>query len=495
MSTHPSINFKIGNTVIDAGYAVDEVVKAQEEVYKAGKELEKATKDGKYSEEARVELAAKLLLAEAKVAEAAKNAVKAGVEIKNSVSTLGFYAETNIEYEESKRETNIIEIESIGSDVIGKGNVIIMSGGDIKQVGSKVESTKEDVYYLAKGNVQILASQDNKEIETETSYKSGSGGIKTTGTGYANYGESESEGKIKEEKNNISKVIAKEGEVVIQSGEKTEIIGGLVIGGAVGIEAKGGLRLESVQDSMESEGENMGWNIGFSGKANEEEKDWSIGAGYKEGSQEGNIKWVNNASGIIAGGELKINTGILENVGGLINSNSGELEINADKIINDDIKNENNYKNTGWGINGNVSKEQESKDIKGNDIGLSLILGRGEKEGITRGTIGEGELNVKDETGIQNINRDIDKMNEIMKDEVNSALDVEFSYGMYRAIEYFIGDKDELKNDLTLTGEGLNSILHFQAVSSKGRNVLYSNIQEHKKICFFEKKQNNFVKV
>ncbi|MEP3477524.1 MAG: hemagglutinin repeat-containing protein [Hyphomicrobiales bacterium] len=162
---------------------------------------------------------------------------------------------------------------------------------------------------------------------------------------------------------------------------------------------------------------------------------WNIGINGSKG--EGEFAWVQEQSGLVGEGKVDVTVG--ENTdlkGGIIASKSKELTLDTGTLTFSDLADKDKSKNIGGSISvgGPLSgggNESEGKIGGSGDLSVTVEgqYAKKDKEGVTRATVGEGEITIRDEAKqkeleesgktqkLSNLNRDLDKAQEVTKDE------------------------------------------------------------------------------
>lgn len=162
---------------------------------------------------------------------------------------------------------------------------------------------------------------------------------------------------------------------------------------------------------------------------------WNLGINGSKGK--GEFAWVQEQSGLV--GENKVDVTVGGNTdlkAGIIASKSKDLSLDTGTLTFSDLLDKDKSKNIGGGISigGPLSGGGDKSAGKTNPGDLSFTVEgqytKKDKEGVTRATVGEGELKIRDtekqkeleESGqtqkLANLNRDLDKAQEVTKDEV-----------------------------------------------------------------------------
>ncbi|MDD7911542.1 hemagglutinin repeat-containing protein [Pseudovibrio exalbescens] len=240
---------------------------------------------------------------------------------------------------------------------------------------------------------------------------------------------------------NTNSLVQAERDVSLTSGQDTTLNGAQVKGETVTARVGGDLTIESQQDTARSTDKSTGGSLGLSLSAN------SVGGSVSINNSNGSASkaWVTDQSGIVASGKVDIRT---ENntdlTGGLIASESGDLTLDTGTLTHSDIHDHDKASSTGIALSGsvNVTSEKQKPEGGGDNPGdattKNTVEAHGSLEGtysardkrqITRATVGEGEILIRDEdkqqeleesgatTSLASLNRDVTIAQEITRDE------------------------------------------------------------------------------
>jgi hypothetical protein len=387
----------------------------------------------------------------------------------------------------NKSEFDSTQITNQGSLLLSGGNINLTAKNDIKQQGSGVisgEFTEEgllgggDITYNAGGDVTIEAAANTYKERTSSSSENVNIGANTGGTLSIGYGQSSSKSNSSDIWYTNSQTMTGEGAINIKSGNDTIVRGANVQGTDVNINTSGNLTVESLQDEHHSSNSSKGLNVGlgFTGAssgttqaANGETLNrnttaaYGISVGYNRSSGESDSAWVNNQTSIVGTNSVGVNADTTHIKGAVIanitgdGKDGGNLEINANKLTYEDIHDYDNSYETGFGIQTNftIGGKTTYEDSEGNAVTINkkgevnlagdtknpldsvlhpdgsttvTVVNKGhEIEQETRATVGEGEIVIDGQEAspeqLEGLNRDIEKAQEITKDQVTGALD------------------------------------------------------------------------
>ena len=152
--------------------------------------------------------------------------------------------------------------------------------------------------------------------------------------------------------------------------------------------------------------------------------------GQSKGSSD--RQWVDNASSIVGTESVDIDVDGKQKMEGSLIANidkdgkdAGNLDIKAGSIETKDLQNFDNNKETGFNLAESYGPPKDgSNDGHPNGTTTIGLKNKGyEKEGVTKATIGQGNIETADGSDISGINRDIDNASTITRDQITGALD------------------------------------------------------------------------
>ena len=173
----------------------------------------------------------------------------------------------------------------------------------------------------------------------------------------------------------------------------------------------------------------------------------SLGFNFNYGKDHADVAWVNQQSGIFSSDRVNVEVGNNTHLkGGVIYSETNNLAFSTETITFEDIQDRDIRETYNIGLslsldlnskelvpqrlsNGQITLAQQDKGITIGGWGIEGGYEKKDKRQVTRATIGEGQLEVRDQEaqkklvslgktkGIEELNRDIGKAQEITKDE------------------------------------------------------------------------------
>lgn len=424
-------NAHVGHVAVDAVNNIDDVIKAGEKVKEARdklSEIKKLHAEGKASsqavEDAELNLAA-AIVNQTTAIEAAATTMK---EAANTEETLGFYAGGGITTETTKTETNANSVTNTASTVIADKDIKIDAGHDMNQTGSIVVSEHGNIDYNVANNLNLQSSQDKYKSNSKTTTDSVSATVSSkSGPGF-DVATSDSSDRASGTHHNNSATIAEEGKIAINVGNDMNAEGYNALAKDVDINVGGDMKLASQQNTDYSSSKSSSTSIG--GTTSGSNASGSVGNSHGSSDRQ----WVDEVTSIVGTESVDIDVdGKLSMDGSLIanidkdGKDAGNLDIKAGSIETSDILNYDRDKESGFNIAESYGPDKSGTST-GHPSGTTTVgvTDKGsEKEGITQATIGKGNIEVADGSDISDINRDVDNMEIITKDQITGALDAE----------------------------------------------------------------------
>ena len=370
-------------------------------------------------------------------------------------------------------------------------DVNLTAGNDLTAKGAAIVANR-DANLQAGGDIVLESAQNTLSSSNSSSSKSASVGV-TAGvgmTGYtvsANGSISSSESNRNEQSTTHVNALVRAGrDINLTSGEDTTLSGAqLAANNDVNATIGGDLTVESRQDTGSISGSSSGNSIGLgfglgggdfgddggaangpsgngqqaaaggddagqSGDGSSLLDRTSINSSSSRGSETGSTAWVNQQTGIIAGGDVTINVGDhTQLTGGIIASTGGDVALSTDTFDHQDLQDHNSYEKKNLSISGstnlggllggdddgasgnnNNGGSGEDSSILDSLAALPTIEGglqSSEKEQVTRATIAapNGKTNIiirtNPDQGLEGLNQAFEKAQEITRDEKTSV--------------------------------------------------------------------------
>jgi adhesin HecA-like repeat protein len=420
------VSASVGNAYVDAAYAVNDLYEAEKAVEKAQNdldEMERKMKNGEASQQAVNDAEANLAAAWVNLTTATLNAAAAIAGTAAAASTsygTGMYAGAGMRYDTESATINESSSVSVGSS-INAGGDITFTGNSMVQRGSWVNSEFGDISYNV-NSLDFLAGKSTFTSEMEYSQESYSVSAKTSGSANVNASGSKSESGSESVYYTNAGTSAQNGTIYYNVNGDINAEGYNALAkhiDATGV--TGNINLVTLQDVVNSSGSGSNWGVG-AGKGG----DISGSFGSSSNSMDG--LWSNSVSSLIGTESVSLNANNLHLTGSIIANidedgvDRGNLTINVNKLTWTDLENTNSSNSSGF----NVSLSSNVNNGGGNTtLGLTGI--GSEKEGMTYSTIGSGNITVNDGTDISGLNRNVDNVQVVTKDQITGALDMNLS--------------------------------------------------------------------
>ncbi len=231
----------------------------------------------------------------------------------------------------------------------------------------------------------------------------------------------------------------------MKSGQDTKVAGANLEGNKVDIDVGGDLTVASLQDTSESKSSN--WSIGGTATVGagaaivsevgiDADSETGDSANIGFGKNKSSSAWVNKQTSIIGKEEVDIYVENNTHVeGAVIAAENGNLKLNTNTLTYNDINDHDTSEGYQVGFSGSKSAEnakdderRDGKDANG-DTGnpysgtVDGSYNSKDRRQINRATIGEGEIVIRSDpdAGLEGLNRDLAKAQEITKDEKTSV--------------------------------------------------------------------------
>ncbi|MCP1225877.1 hemagglutinin repeat-containing protein, partial [Sebaldella sp. S0638] len=336
----------------------------------------------------------------------------------------GITANVSLSFNQSSYESNTSGTTSVAGNInVGKNFILQSENGDVTLINQKINVGEN--FVVDARNFEARAGENTYSNDTKSSSVGGNIGYdfaQHTVTGGANISGGNSNTNSKTYDNTIINV---GGTFQLTTKEDATFAGVNVKADKINFDIGRNLSIISLQDESKSEGKNYGIGGGYS-QNNKTTNKPEVGAftgNLSYGQNNGESKWVNNQTSIIAdnGGNIKVGE-TLTNIGAIIGSLSEEkkLSIEANKVVVSDLEDYNRGENIGANMGG-IGFNNKAP------IGQTGIqYGSHDKEQDTKATFVNTEvteagkkLNLE-ELGI---NTDITKAQVVTKDEVVEQID------------------------------------------------------------------------
>ncbi|WP_161318195.1 hemagglutinin repeat-containing protein [Alcanivorax sp. DP30] len=441
-TTHKSTNENIsltagvGNSYVDAAYAADDFVKASEAVKNAYDALQAAKDDPRITDisdyEANLALA---LLQQQAVGIQAATSVSGAVE---NAPAFGFYGDVQMATEITEHTSTSEALTHRGSQM-QLGSAGMSLGGDALTLqGSRLDiqdggglDLKVD-RFTVEAVADTYSSQSSTETQTSTltlasSSRSNLAGAAAVDALSGGLGTQSSEQQSQSQYWQYGAVNV-DGLMSLDVKDQTTIHGGSVWAKEV-TGSTGNLTVSSLQNTSTSEHSNQGVNFGGG-------KGFSVNGGFNTASGSSERAWVDQVSGFHGEEVFDLRVDGHTQVTGAVISGGDPNNFTLDTatFAYTDIQDYDRGSNSGWGISTSfnpLNLKEQQKAPEGSTT-FSAHRNGHEQEGLTYATVGEGVLIVRDQESDKNsdlagLNRDVENVQEIIRDELTGGLDVELT--------------------------------------------------------------------
>ena len=369
--------------------------------------------------------------------------VSAGLQVSNPGASASITGGVSMEQSSSTMDAS----DAVTSTIRAGRNAELDADRDAVLEGAQVVA-ENDVTIKAGRDVVIKSATNKYSTDADSGSASAGGGIGASfGTGGMSFGirvegaAAGSEDKSEALTHTNAVVVAKE-TLTIESGQDTTVAGANLEGKKVAMNVGRDLTVKSEQDKRKAAGSN--WNVGGAvtiGYGASVEASGSLGIGKSEADS----AWVNQQTSIIGKEEVDIRVEKNTHVeGAVIAAENGNLKLDTDTLTYKDIldhdKAENfqvslsatyakagtTTKTTPWGEDTQKTNTEDPKTTTDGTPVSNTIDGSyssKDREQINRATIGEGEIIIRSDpdAGLEGLNRDLAKAQEITKDEKTSV--------------------------------------------------------------------------
>jgi len=381
-------------------------------------------------------------------------------------------------------------------------DITLKIGQNLVQDTTNIYAEQGTLTYDVSKDIIILAGKNTYEQESKSEYK-------TAGVSYGNnvvqingsYGQDSSRTNSTSYEN--SKSIAKN----ININSQNATISGANIQATKDLKVNilNNLTLESLQDIYYSN--SSGYNVGASvGIGISKDASNSAGANYSNNKSYTDIMWVNEQTSLTGGNSVDIFVGNKTTVKGAVISNSeiayneegkiiftndkGNLKLITKEIEYSDIKDKNesetNSIKVGLNVGQGTDKQEATKYPKGS-LSIGATASGYDKEQQTKATIGKGQIIVdgkeQTEQDLAGLNRAITNTQEITKDEITRALNIDTTIDL--RLFSRAGQKDiinDIKNSPRNTKQmGKNIVKDIKQTSGVLSNVLDKIVETDRK--------------
>ena len=404
-----TIRAGIGNSWADTAHSVVETVEAAEEAYE--------TMDS--SDESKANTAAKAAAA----ANAGLKAAKLTRDVARSAttsSTMGFYATATQTTTGKVSETTQSSVTNVAGGVHSVQGDVAISADDVTVKGSLITANEGSIDIAAddvrlESSVDTVGGSSSTQMVSVTTELANSSGI--IGNGTVSTQTTDSEWSSSTHNNSHLS-----GDKVTITGSKTTLSGANIEGREVTVEVDE-LTIESQVDTATYRSDSEGYSVG-------------VTTGFNQSTSTAESGWVNSVSGIEATEAVDIQATDITLTGAYIAQvdESGDVgdgvSIDADTLTATNIEGYDHANSEGYSVGVSLSTADPS-GVQATQLQLGYQSSGHEKEQLVKATIGDGDINVDQTVVVTNdssqtgVNRDMDQLNQITKDEVQESIDVE----------------------------------------------------------------------
>ncbi|MDA0902077.1 MAG: hemagglutinin repeat-containing protein [Proteobacteria bacterium] len=505
-----TISVGVGNSYIDAAYAVDDAVKAAEALKEAKDDLShmKNLRDqGRATDEAVKDAEANLALALLNYELTILQTARAAANAASTTPAAGFYADMRMDMTNSSTTTNTNSITNTASTLSSGADISLTADSGITQRGSHLDAGG-DINYESE-TLDIVASRDS--YNSSTSFETETTSVTLASTAPTsmvidNVGGSfsQSSGDQSTRSTNYNNSTSTAGGAINIVNKETNIEGANLLALDVNI-VTDELKVESLQNELHAKGGSNGFNFGAGSNG-------SASVGFSHSSNRTDRVWVDNQTSIVGTDSVNITvTGNTHLKGALIANidetgiDQGNLTLTTGSLTYEDIKDIEESSSTSVGFqtstsgtgsnnsqttqNGNNTNRDNNQYPQGSTT-ISLQNSGYTKEQITRATIGNGNITIGGESIetlisqesnqdtqsktnqslLSNLNRDISKSQEITRDTIDNALDVSVTldHRLFTSNgRQAIGEEmEDLRDNLQETANGLAELVELPLVES-----------------------------
>jgi len=358
----------------------------------------------------------------------------------------------------SESSSNINSSDALTSSIMAGRDASLDAKQDVKIKGAQI-AAGENVTINAGGDAEITSATNNYSSGSDSRSASVGGGVAASynaggGASFGIHARADAAGS-----NNDAGAVTHSNAAVtagdtltVNTGKDATLAGANLEGRGVVMDVGGDLIVKSEQDKRAAAGSN--WNVGGS---------VTIGYGYSGevhggiGESDADSAWVTKQTTIIGKEKVDIRTEDNTHVeGAVIAAENGNLKLDTDTLTYKDILDHdstdqfqlNLSASTGWGGNNKEKPNKTNPDGSPFSETIDGSYSSSDREQINRATIGEGEIIIRSDpdAGLEGLNRDLAKAQEITKDEKSSVTVYIDSAAIKEVLSGFKGIKSNLKN-------------------------------------------------
>lgn len=338
-------------------------------------------------------------------------------------------------YEQSSTNTQTSMEQAVASNLYAANNMILRSDENIEVGGSTIYAANN--LNIEAKNIDIHSTTQNYSQETSSDSRNAKVGLFGTKMGEVTLGFQDASQSMQATTKSNSYIVSGD-KATITSTEDIALKGALVSANDLEVNVGRDLVMESVQDTQSIQGESKGGTV--SGNI---ATMTPTGASANYGTTSGDKKWVNEVTSLNGQNSVKVSVADTTTLKGASITNmdangidQGNLILSTNTLKSEDIHDHDNYTSTNVGVGfGSVDSKPSLNSI---DFANSTK----EKEQIVRATGGQGTISTDSDTS--NLNRDITKTKQIIKDE-SSNIELYASSSSLQALSDPLQAYDDLK--------------------------------------------------
>ena len=485
-----SAGANIGNSYVDTVNATKDFYNATKAVSDAKENLNKikdAQNNGKASNEAVKDAEYNLSLALINLANAEiglASSVSGGATAAASSFGTGMYASVSSNNNINKHTENYTSMQSVASNISGE-NIHNSSDNDLNQIGSNI-TANDTVSYNVLNKLKVLAGENTYSSSSSDEHI-------VAGASYGNNAVQLNAGYDKSTNRahgtNYTSSNTNANNILIATGSDAEFSGANINANETLIASIGGnLSLESKQDTDYAKGKSFGFNtsggIGVEGDAKGKN---SSGFGVNSTSSYHDSAWVNDMTEL-TGKNVDINVAGKTSLTGAMIDGSESLHLATNKLEYKDLQDFDRSNDKGYGVNTGVgisTNKGETNLHPNGETSLTLKDTGNDKEQITHATIGEGVIEVAQDSDLIGLNRNTTKAQEITKNMTTGALDATASIDnrifMEKGRADIVEQHEKLGENLSQIGDGLRNNIITKTIENtiKGDKSLSENFYDY----------------
>jgi filamentous hemagglutinin family protein len=337
----------------------------------------------------------------------------------------GVTSSAGVVAEWSRSETSSTSQQARVSALSAANNMTLKSGEDQNHSGTRAFAGN-NLEVDSGGKVNLNSAQNRRSMTTTRENASVNIGLSEQGPSVTTAG-GQAERSV-DSVQHISATFTAGNTASVESEGDTTLAGGVVQGKNIETDIAGDLTIKSRQDtrSVDAESVQGSLTVGPAGPSS---------ASLSVSETEGDKAWVDQQSGLFAADRADVRVEEhTQLTGGAIYSKTGNMTLNTGSFDYSNIRGHDEKTTTSFGLGLSVPRGQTA-GAPGSATGQTLLPGaqmnnlslgyrNNDKEQITRATLGQGEVNIRDQQGgkgsLNGLNRDIANAQEITdRDEEN----------------------------------------------------------------------------